>query len=238
MAKANNQKAAETAYQIICDKILSGELGPGERLTRRDMAELTGVSIIPVIEALHRLENEGLVDSSPYIGSHVISVTAETKRDRYALRLAIEGQVARMLSNVRLRESIKRELYDHAIALDSKIQVQKYERMKSTWEYHYNFHYRLAELTQCSSLIENVRRNHLFILLEWQKLSYWDNEEKYKDMEAVSHIWLLKEILSGDTARAETAARRHIASNQALPEELIDWHPENSAAETELRGQR
>jgi DNA-binding GntR family transcriptional regulator len=76
----------ETAYDIIAGKILSGELPPGEKLSIRAMAALTGVSMIPVIEALHRLEYEGLVESFPRWGSRVVELTPQTVRDRNSLR--------------------------------------------------------------------------------------------------------------------------------------------------------
>ena len=84
--------AADLAYDIICRKIIGGELSPGSKLSRRKMAALTGVSIIPVIEALHRLEDEGLVESFPYFGSQVIQLSEETIADRYALRMTGKGE--------------------------------------------------------------------------------------------------------------------------------------------------
>jgi DNA-binding GntR family transcriptional regulator len=216
--KRGSQSAAEQAYTRICQGILNGELQPGQRLTRREMADLTGVSIIPVIDALHRLENEGLVESIPYVGARVISLTAEVKRDRYALRLAAESQVARMLSHGVLREDLRRRLLEQARAVDTQVSIK--ERAKATWELHYELHMGLARLTECPSLEDALRRNHLFLLLEWQKLSHWQPAEQARDPEAMRHVWLLSEILSGDADRAEAAARRHIASAADFPAEL------------------
>ena len=56
MAEENFQTASDVAYRIISQKILDGEFPPGMKLSRRKMAEATGVSVIPVIEALKRLE--------------------------------------------------------------------------------------------------------------------------------------------------------------------------------------
>ena len=214
------QSAAEKAYGIICEKILGGDLEPGARLTRRDMASLTGVSIIPVIEALHKLENEGLVESTPYYGSSVIKLTAETIRDRYALRLATESQVARMLSRG-LRLETRDRLVKQAEHLDSETQAQG--RVKSTWEHNYNFHVGLAELTECQSLVDAMHRMHLFRLLQWKKLIHWESQDTATDPDANSHVWLLGEIFAGEPSRAEVAARRHIAAAGQLPPELVDW---------------
>lgn len=216
--RVGSQSAAEVAYTGICERILNGDLKPGQRLTRRDMARLTGVSIIPVIDALHRLENEGLVESIPYVGASVISLTAEVKRDRYALRLAAESQVARMLSRGVLREDVRNRLMNQAKAIDTQVTIN--ERAKATWEMHYDFHVGLARLTECPSLEDSLRRDHLFLLLEWQKLSHWERDRELRDAEAQCHVWMLNEILSGDPDRAERAARRHIASAADFPEDL------------------
>ena len=218
--RGNSQSAADLAYTIICERILNGELKPGERLVRNEMAELTGVSIIPVIDALHRLENEGLVQSIPYQGASVISLTTETKRDRYALRLAAESQIARMLGRGVLREDVRHRLLEQATAVDTQIRING--RVKSTWEMHYEFHVGLARLTECPSLEDALRRDHLFLLLEWQKLSHWEQPLKEKDLEAQLHVWLLGEIFSGDPNRAEMAARRHIGSAAGFPSDMKD----------------
>ncbi len=217
----NDTSATDRAYSIICDKILNGELKPGERLTRRDMATLTGVSIIPVIDALHKLENEGLVESSPNIGARVVYITTELRRDRYALRMAVESQVARMLARGILKEDIRDELFQSAENLDQMI--EKYELQPKTWEQHYNFHAQMVRLTECDTLADMYRRNHLFIVLEFHKHTNWENPEQNPDIEAISHTWLLGEIFSGDPSRAELAARRHIAAVKGVPAELIDW---------------
>ncbi len=226
--KGDSPSATDLAYTMICERILNGELKPGQRLTRKEMAELTGVSIIPVIDALHRLENEGLVQSVPYLGSSVISLNAETKRDRYALRLAAESQIARMIAWGRLREDVKFRLLEQAETLDTQLRIN--ERAKATWEMHYEFHASLARLTSCPSLVDALRRDHLFMLLEWQELSHWQDPNDHRDAEALLHVWMLGEIFSGDPCRAEAAARRHIAAAATIPKDLIDWSVPAAAA--------
>jgi DNA-binding GntR family transcriptional regulator len=214
------ESAAERAYTIICDQILNGELEPGQRLTRREMANITGVSIIPVIDALHRLENEGLVESKPYVGSSVVSLSAETKIDRYALRVAVDTQVASMLATRVLRHEVKQKFLSAAEAVDTEIERE--ERSRSTWELHYQLHLDLVLLTECPSLVEAHNRNHFFLLLEWRKWSHWQQHYNDDD-EARSHVWLVNEIFSADPMRAEKAVRRHIAAVPNFPPQLVSW---------------
>lgn len=49
------QTAAEKAYEAISEKIISGEYEPGKRLVRRQLAQELGMSAIPILEAMKRL---------------------------------------------------------------------------------------------------------------------------------------------------------------------------------------
>jgi len=60
--------SAERVYQTILRKIIQGEFPPGSDLPRGRLAELTGMSQIPVLEALKRLAQEGLVEYRPRCG--------------------------------------------------------------------------------------------------------------------------------------------------------------------------
>src|SRR5665647_759336 len=154
--------AAQKAFDIISQKILDGELEPGAKLSRRKMAELTGVSVIPVIEALNRLEDEGLVESKPQWGSFVTVPTVEKIQDIYTLREAVECQVARILA-LQLTALQAAELCRIAMELDS-IEYTA-DTYKAITLLHYEFHFKLAEYTGCNSLIASLRRINLFWLL-------------------------------------------------------------------------
>ena len=62
---------AEFAYVSVRDRILKGELPLGARLSRRNLAVELDMSLIPVAEALQRLESEVLVESRPRVGTRV-----------------------------------------------------------------------------------------------------------------------------------------------------------------------
>jgi DNA-binding GntR family transcriptional regulator len=198
------QTAADIAYDAICKRILKGELAAGTKLTRRKMAEITGVSVIPVIEALHRLETEGLVESMPYWGSRVISLSRETIRDRFALREAVECQVARILAKHLTREQEK-QLVEIAAELDNTSRDPKVEDVY--WDKHYGFHLLMGEFTGCKSLIEALHRMNLFILLQ---RALDTRRRKPRKIAKDLHMQVVKGILSKDPDVAEQAMRTHI----------------------------
>src|SRR3954464_10568568 len=62
---------AEQAYARILDKILKGEYPLGAVLSRRKIGSEFGMSFLPISDALKRLEQEGLVESRPRVGTRV-----------------------------------------------------------------------------------------------------------------------------------------------------------------------
>ena len=200
--------AGQKAYDIIFKKIINGDFSPGYKLSRRKMAELTGVSVIPVIEALNRLEEDGLVESRPQWGSFVTVPTKKKIEDMYVLREAIECQAARILS-AKMTKAQEQQLREIAKSLDN-VRFSK-ETHTDISKLHHLFHSKLTEFTEAESLKIALRRTNLFYLLyqavgvtrlnEISGPRYW-------------HEMLLDEIVSGDPNRADTAMRNHI--NESL----------------------
>ena len=62
---------AGEAYVILRERILRGELPIGKVISRREVATELGMSMLPVSEAIQRLELEGLLESRPRAGTRV-----------------------------------------------------------------------------------------------------------------------------------------------------------------------
>jgi DNA-binding GntR family transcriptional regulator len=74
--------------------ILSGDLPPGQEFSLRTVAEQLGVSLIPVREALRRLETQGLVVTRRAKSALVAPLDPQEFRDVYRLRLLMEPEIA------------------------------------------------------------------------------------------------------------------------------------------------
>ncbi len=85
---------SEQAYLAIRDRILHGQLTMGSVLSRRRLATDLGMSMLPVCAAIQRLENEGLVESKPRVGTRVRVPTEQDVREQYIIREALECQAA------------------------------------------------------------------------------------------------------------------------------------------------
>ncbi len=81
---------SEQAYQLMRERILTGALAAGSPVRQDAVAEELGVSKIPLREALSRLEQDGLLSSSPNRGYVVRALTAEEADEVFQLRLKLE----------------------------------------------------------------------------------------------------------------------------------------------------
>lgn len=151
----NYMTKAEMARRHIQSMILSGAVGPGDRITTREVSTALGISETPIREAIRGLASEGWLDIQSHIGAVVQGLRADQIREISALRgrvcgLAIELGAASFDAE-RLAQ-IDASIESYAEALDRK----DYERVA---ESNHDFHELLCDNPQspwCHKLIENM----------------------------------------------------------------------------------
>ncbi|CEA09417.1 HTH-type transcriptional regulator McbR [Arthrobacter saudimassiliensis] len=74
MTPPTTASKSEQAYQTVQARISSGEYGPGYRLVLSRIADDLGCSVVPVREAIRRLEAEGLVRFERNVGATVTGI--------------------------------------------------------------------------------------------------------------------------------------------------------------------
>jgi DNA-binding GntR family transcriptional regulator len=75
---------------FIRDAILKGIYRPGQRLQQDAIAEILGVSRMPVRASLRQLESEGLVSFQAHRGATVTALTTDQIAEIYELRILLE----------------------------------------------------------------------------------------------------------------------------------------------------
>jgi DNA-binding GntR family transcriptional regulator len=85
----------ERVYGALRDAIVTGELAPGQRLRDQLLAAQLGVSRTPVREALQRLDDEGLVQTSPRALTRVAPLDAQAARDAFPIVAVLHALAAR-----------------------------------------------------------------------------------------------------------------------------------------------
>jgi DNA-binding GntR family transcriptional regulator len=92
---ANAGTAADTAYAVLREAILTNVLSPGVRLRADELAKEFGVSKTPVREALRKLQAEDLI----VVMGNALTVKVLSERqllEIYYTREALEGMAARL----------------------------------------------------------------------------------------------------------------------------------------------
>src|SRR5215471_14880804 len=94
--RAEPSLLADQVYAIILEAILKGEMPAGTRLRVRDLAAQVGTSVMPVREAIRRLEEAGLAERSPHKGAVVKGLTLAELVHVYDVRRLLEVEAARL----------------------------------------------------------------------------------------------------------------------------------------------
>ncbi|WP_309068115.1 GntR family transcriptional regulator [Microbacterium sp.] len=89
MTTVESASKSQRAYDWIRQRISSREYGPGFRLVLGPIADALDMSVVPVREAIRRLEAEGLVEFERNVGARVALVD----RDEYAHSMQTLGVV-------------------------------------------------------------------------------------------------------------------------------------------------
>ena len=81
----------EQVYVELEEEILSGALARGTALGEIALSSRLGVSRTPIRSAIHRLAEEGLVETVANKGAIVVGITKEDLIDIYRIRVRLEG---------------------------------------------------------------------------------------------------------------------------------------------------
>lgn len=112
----------ENVAEVLINAILSGKFKPGDRLNESELGRQLRVSRAPIREALHQLQEQGLVMSQPRRGMFVVSLSDIDIQKINSLRLILESE-ALLLCRKRLTSANERKLLQ---------QIEKMERTGST----------------------------------------------------------------------------------------------------------
>ena len=114
---------SRSIYLALRERILSNDIEPGTRLVMRDVGNQYQASDIPVREALRMLERDGLVETAPYVGARVTTLTAKEVEETYFIRSHLES-VATGLAADRITEDELAELDVLMAKMDAAVEAQ------------------------------------------------------------------------------------------------------------------
>ena len=109
---SHRQVFREEIRNAIREAIFSGKLNPGDWIIETYWAKELGVSQGPVREAIRDLEAMGLVETVPFKGSRIRTLTEKDVRDNYSVRICLESKSIRD-AIIQLDDQRMAELVEH-----------------------------------------------------------------------------------------------------------------------------
>jgi DNA-binding GntR family transcriptional regulator len=94
--KVDNKTLRHRIYESLRESITSGVLQPGQSLSLRGIAEQSGVSVMPVREALWQLESEKVIVIESNKRIFVNKLTSSQMEEILSVRLLIETEAAQI----------------------------------------------------------------------------------------------------------------------------------------------
>ena len=195
-------------FETLRKAILSGRIGPGERLPELPLARKLGVSRTPVREAVRMLKEEGLVRIEPNCGAVVTGITREEMEDLLEACCALECLAAERACS-RAGEKERAAMEEAALAFEHSCLNGSPENMISADR---QFHLAVIDAAGNHILlrvIESLREQCSRCFTEYLK-----NPSVYP--EAVrGHRRIMEAVKRGDAKSARMAAEEHIQAQKA-----------------------
>lgn len=198
----------EKTYEYLKAGIFSGRFRPGVRLAEEHLAEELGVSRTPVREALHKLEQDGLIEPLESRGFCIPNDSPEEIKDLFELRTVLEGYALKIICEritdeqiVMLEEIIEKA--DDALRRKRIDEVFQWNTL-----FHDTLHNLLADKRRFYSMIVNMRK----YVLRYRKdtLQYLGAAKRASD----GHRQILLALKLKDPELCERVMRNHIGQSK------------------------
>jgi GntR family transcriptional regulator, rspAB operon transcriptional repressor len=192
-------------FSYLREEILSGAMGPDERLIETKIAKEIGVSRTPVREALHSLEQESLVKAIPRVGYVVTRMRQEEVEEICEIRVAIEGLAIKRAIE-RAQKQLEKDLRKNILRQRSELSKGN---LRTYMELDAQFHEVSAVLSGSGRLIDMTQmlRRHM---LRFRIQSLYIVETALKSLEG--HERILEAVEKGDPKTAIAALEQHLNS--------------------------
>ncbi|MHB1809846.1 MAG: GntR family transcriptional regulator, partial [Solirubrobacteraceae bacterium] len=201
--------AADEAELALYRGIMDGAIGPGTQLRLQDLADQLGMSMMPIREALRRLQSVGLVEIVAHKGAWVRPLTRPDLFDTYFTRMHLEG--------IALANAVGRfgaaEAQAARAALAEQHAAHERQDLIGARDAHERFHFTLYEASGSEWLVRSI----------WP---LWRNAERYRvesmrnaehvRRRAAEHVAMLEALEEGDGAAAVKLLYEHLRTSVEL----------------------
>ncbi len=194
---------AHKAYHSIRQMMMDREFIPGQRVSQSKLARKLGCSTVPVVEAMRRLESDGLLVKEPRKMAKVRTLSARERKGLFLLRESLEGIAARLCA-----EKITAEQVETLNDLNQQYEncaEQNPDNSEMALRTVTAIHHFIAECAECSIVGDEIKR---LVLVE---LTAREGKVNHNPIgRPRSHRAVIQAIADHDTDSAEYLMKKHI----------------------------
>ena len=204
----NGISVREKTYESLKSAIFSGRYSPGERLAEEHLAQELGVSRTPVREALHKLEQDGLIEPMGGRGFCIPRDSREEIEDLFEIRTVLEGYTLKLICEKITDEQIAMLEAIVEKADDAMRRKRIDEVFRWNTQFHDTLHSLVADKRRFHSMIVNMRK----YVLRYRKdtLQYLGAAKRASD----GHRQIIMALKLKDPELCERMMRIHIRQSK------------------------
>ncbi|MEX2307972.1 MAG: GntR family transcriptional regulator [Pirellulales bacterium] len=177
----------ESTYELLLEKILRGDFGPGEIIKERRVALEIGVNPATIRRAAEWLRSDGLLERLPRRGWRVMMLSPRDLKDAYEIRLLLEPlAVAGAVDRITGQELDElTALTDRLIALGEQATV--YDRREADHQFHKTICTASGNRTLSETLLPLIRRVLLITTVGFRYGRAMRSFEEHREILAALH---------------------------------------------------
>ena len=212
MTKSNK----DIAYKKIRDKIINGQLRPGQSITEEWLGKTLNMSRTPVREALIRLQADDLIRIINNKGAMVAEITPRDIAEIFQLRILIEPYATKICKEFIDHDELEKLERRLKTLLQSELSQTALEEMGTALYEVHDLHGLIIQSSGNRRLIKlvNSLQNQILLTLNLERRIPGRIEKSLQE-----HLKIIQALLDGDGDQAEKSMREHLESNMA---DLLD----------------
>ena len=198
---AHKQTKAQKAYSKIRKLLISGQFLHDRRLSLRGLAGQLKMSVVPVSEAVRKLEQEGLLITRPQSGIYLRRLKPAHKQQMNLIRQALEVQAARLVALGQPKKELA-SLKKLASIISKQLKQNRPDLAANT---DVEFHARLVKAAGSPMLLKQYERVSVISMVCSMPLplNCWQEDNPL-------HMNIIDALATADPDKAARAVSSHI----------------------------
>ncbi|AWW74409.1 hypothetical protein CD351_08220 [Erythrobacter sp. KY5] len=214
MTEVASIKIGRSVADRLRDRILGGELVPGQRLVEAEFMREYDVGRSAVRDAFMQLESDGLVELKHQRGARVVRLNRVEIADLFGVREQLEGYAARLAAD-RVDEAGHRDwlLAQKAIWEGKDVLYNERTHMDKNMPLHEG----IIQMSGNKCLVETLKRLHIPV---YRKRFLDQLVVERREQSIADHLSIIDMLLRGNAAESENQMRQHVRRTGLLAQEI------------------